>query len=52
MIKYLVEYEEFHKVTVEANSKEEAIERVINGDYDEANHDFEIDGDVQVEPLE
>ena len=52
MIKYIVSWDVFHEVVVEANSKDEAIARVSRGDYDETKETQELDSGVSAEPLE
>lgn len=52
MIKYQVCFSEYHKVTIEANSQEEAIERVAQQDYNDDQDESELDGDMTAEPLE
>ena len=39
---FSVQWEELHTVTIQALDENEAIERVVNGDYDNAGEDAEI----------
>ena len=39
---YSVQWEELHTVTIPAKSKEEAVEKMLTGDYDNVNEDVEI----------